>query len=131
MLRLILSNGEAGAEKAARATLKWRADKADMLRLAAEGTLHPMHATISKYSISETFYRRTNADEPVQLIRAGISNVRKLMDVCTEDEVVEYMNYGNRWPGSHSSLRLRAPLGVERRPSPRVRRKGEGLPRVR
>lgn len=93
LLRFILSNGEAGAEKAARATLKWRAEKAEMLARAAAGEPHHLHDTISKYSISEIYVHRTCADEPVQLIRAGISNVRKLMDVFSEAEVVEYMNF--------------------------------------
>ena len=44
-------------------------------------------------SISEIWRHPTLADEPVQLIRAGKSNVKRLMDTYSADDVVQYMNF--------------------------------------
>jgi len=93
LLRFLLSNGAAGAEKAVRATLKWREEKAPMLALAAAGQEHPLHAKIATMSLAEVYSLRTVSDEPVQLIRAGLSNVKRLMDTHTPEEVIEWMNF--------------------------------------
>lgn len=94
LLRFILSNPKAkDAEKAARQTLEYREQNADLLAKCAAGEEHPLHARMSKMSISEIYPMPTEAQEPVQLIRAGKSNIKKLMDVHTKDEVVEWMNY--------------------------------------
>jgi hypothetical protein len=93
LLRFILSNGAKEAEKAVRATLKYRADNAAMLALAAEGQEHPQKEAMCQLSISEIWRHPTLADEPVQLIRAGKSNVKRLMDTYSADDVVQYMNF--------------------------------------
>jgi len=92
LLRFLLSNGK-DAERAVRATLKYRADNAAMLALAADGAEHPQKAAMCALSISEIWQHPTLADEPVQLIRAGKSNVKRLMDTYSADEVVQYMNF--------------------------------------
>ena len=69
LLRFILSNGEKEAEKAAKATLTYRAENAWMMQLAAEGKAHPQKDEMSALSISEIWSKPTLADEPVQLIR--------------------------------------------------------------
>ena len=94
LLRFILSNGPGkSAEKAVRATLEYRAKKANLLARCAAGEDYPLAASMSKFSISEIYEKPTEAGEPVQLIRAGKSNVKKLMDTYSADEVVENMNY--------------------------------------
>ena len=94
LLRFILSNGDGkDAEKAARATLEYREKHTDLLTRCANGEEHPMMGKMSKLSISEIWQSSTRIDEPVQLIRAGKSNVKKLMDTYHPDQVVEYMNY--------------------------------------
>jgi len=93
LLRFLLSNGAKGAEKAVRATLKYRAENAALLAAAAAGEVHPNHASISQYSIADIWPHPTCTDEPVQLVRAGKSYVKKLMDLHTTDEVVEVFNF--------------------------------------
>ena len=93
LLRFLLSNGEEKAEHAVRATLKYRAENASLLAKCAEGEAHPQKQEMSKLSISEVYALPTLADEPVQLIRAGKSNVKRLMDTYPAEEVVAYMNY--------------------------------------
>ena len=92
LLRFILSNGNQGAEKAVRATLAYRAANVELLERAAAGD-NAKYQPLLRYSIAEVYSQRTTMDEPVQLIRAGKSNVKKLMDLFTEDEVVESMNF--------------------------------------
>ena len=75
LLRFLLSNGEKDAEKAVRATLKYREENAALLARAGAGEDHPQKATMSQLSISEVYSLPTLVDEPVQLIRAGKSNV--------------------------------------------------------
>ena len=94
LLRFILSNGEGKkAEAAVRATLQFRAENAATLARCAAGEPHPLKAAMSQWSITDIYGHRTRLDEPVQLIRAGKSNVKRLMDTYTEDEVVSQMNY--------------------------------------
>jgi hypothetical protein len=92
LLRFILSNGNQGAEKAGRATLAYRAANVELLERAAVGD-NTKYQPLLRYSIAQVYSQRTTMDEPVQLIRAGKSNVKKLMDLFTEDEVVESMNF--------------------------------------
>ena len=92
LLRFILSNGTQDAEKAVRATLAYRAANVELLERAACGD-NTKYQPLLRYSIAQVYSQRTTMDEPVQLIRAGKSNVKKLMDLFTEDEVVESMNF--------------------------------------
>lgn len=94
LLRFILSNGPGKkAEKAVRATLEYRANNAELLARCAAGEDHPLAASMTKLSISEMYANPTEADEPVQLVRAGKSNNKKLMDMYSADEVVGMMIY--------------------------------------
>ena len=94
LLRFILSNGPGkSAEKAVRATLDYRAKNATMLANCAAGKEHPLAAEIAKFSISEIYNQPTEAEEPVQLVRAGKSNMKKLMDTYSSEEVIETMIY--------------------------------------
>lgn len=94
LLRFLLSNGPGkSAEKAVRATLEYRAKNAELLARCAAGESHPLAESMCKLSISEIYSEPTEAGEPVQLIRAGKSNVKKMMDGYSADDVVENMNY--------------------------------------
>ena len=79
------------AADAARATLRYRAANSDLLRRAMEGG-GSHEAALGALNKQALLSSPTLLGEPVHVVRAAASDVKKLMDDFTEEEVVEHLN---------------------------------------
>ena len=92
LLRFCLSHRTTEkAADAARATLRYRAANSDLLRRAMEGggSHEDALGALNKQALLPS---PTLLGEPVHVVRAAASDVKKLMDDFTEEEVVEHLN---------------------------------------
>ena len=92
-LRFVLSHPEdADAARAAAETLRWRAEKKEMLAAAATGE-RPKRFEVMERLVVAQYHGETSTGAPLYIIRAGISNTVALTTEHTHDEVVEFMMY--------------------------------------
>ena len=92
-LRFVLSHPEdADAARAAAETLRWRAEKKEMLAAAATGE-RPKRVEVMERLVVAQYHGETSTGAPLYIIRAGISNTVALTTEHTHDEVVEFMMY--------------------------------------
>ena len=92
LLRFCLSHRTTEkAADAARATLRYRAANSDLLRRAMEGggSHEDALGALNKQALLPS---PTLLGEPVHVVRAAASDVKKLMDDFTEEEVVDHLN---------------------------------------
>ncbi len=92
-LRFVLSHPEdADAARAAAETLRWRAEKKEMLAAAATGE-RPKRFEVMERLVVAQYHGETSTGAPLYIIRAGISNTVALTTEHTHEEVVEFMMY--------------------------------------
>ena len=92
-LRFVLSHPEdADAARAVAETLRWRAEKKEMLAAAATGE-RPKRFEVMERLVVAQYHGETSTGAPLYIIRAGISNTVALTTEHTHDEVVEFMMY--------------------------------------
>ena len=92
-LRFVLSHPEdADAARAAAETLRWRAEKKEMLAAAAAGESLKRFESLERLVVAQ-YHGETSTGTPLYIIRAGISNTVALTNAHTHEEVVEFMMY--------------------------------------
>ena len=92
-LRFVLSFPEdADAARAATETLRWRAEKKEMLAAAAMGERLKRFESMERLVVAQ-YHGETSTGAPLYIIRAGISNTVALTNEHTHEEVVEFMMY--------------------------------------
>ena len=92
-LRFVLSHPEdADAARAAAETLRWRAEKKEMLAAAAAGESLKRFESLERLVVAQ-YHGETSTGAPLYIIRAGISNTVALTNAHTHEEVVEFMMY--------------------------------------
>eukprot|EP00899_Mesostigma_viride_P019656 jgi/Mesvir1/27692/Mv07408-RA.1 len=80
------------AVEAVKRAVEYREEKKELLAMAAAGRPPPKHELIRKYCVADV-HKCTDRGEPLYLIRAGLSNVKALLHVVSEDEVMDWMMY--------------------------------------
>lgn len=92
-LRFVLSHPEdADAARAAAETLRWRAEKKEMLAAAAAGESLKRFESLERLVVAQ-YHGETSTGTPLYIIRAGISNTVALTNAHTHEEMVEFMMY--------------------------------------
>ena len=92
-LRFVLSHPEdADAARAAAETLRWRAEKKEMLAAAAAGESLKRFESLERLVVAQ-YHGETSTGAPLYIIRAGISNTVALTNAHTHEEMVEFMMY--------------------------------------
>lgn len=92
-LRYVLSFADhAKRIAAAKKTIAWRDERAEMLEAAAREQRLPRFASIEKY-VAADYHGVTHGGQPIYLIRAGISNPKAIMDTMPKEGVLDFMMY--------------------------------------
>lgn len=91
LLRFLISNGTPSAcEEPIRFTIKWRAERKEILAKVRDGHRAPFHEEVTKYQVVGD-HNYTALGEPLFIARVGLCNAVSLMDNVAYNDILEYM----------------------------------------